>query len=158
MNKNLLYIIKSQFRLDLNGDHGIGHWKRVEKIAIYLSTDQDVDIEVIRLFAYMHDSRREDEYDDPLHGFHAAKYVLDLYEKNLLGISRQQLETLMYACEHHSNQTAKSDNITIQICWDSDRLDIWRLGIEPDPKYFYTGLAKQPETILYAKRLYSNCK
>jgi len=59
----------------------------------------------------------------------------------------------MYACEHHSNQTAKSDNITIQICWDSDRLDIWRLGIEPDPKYFYTGLAKQPETILYAKRM-----
>ena len=151
--QQLLDIVREQFRLNINGIHGIKHWKRVEKIGLYLSENADVDRDVIRLFALLHDSRREDEHEDPLHGFHAAKFTWDLYEKKILSISRPQLETLMYACENHSDPHAKSDDLTIQICWDSDRLDLVRLDIIPDSRYLYTNKAKQPAATLYAKRL-----
>ena len=48
---------------------------------------------------------------------------------------------------------AHSNDITIQSCWDSDRLDLWRAGIEPDPKYLYTETAKELKTISWAKSL-----
>ena len=34
------------------------------------------------------------------------------------------------------------DEVTIQVCHDADRLDIGRVGIRPDPQYFYTAPAK----------------
>ena len=35
---------------------------------------------------------------------------------------------------HHSGGQV-SEDATIQTCWDSDRLDLGRVGIFPSPKY-----------------------
>lgn len=37
IKEKLLNLIKTQFKLNLNGDHGIKHWSRVAKIGDYLS-------------------------------------------------------------------------------------------------------------------------
>ncbi|MEO0415706.1 MAG: hypothetical protein AAF226_12240, partial [Verrucomicrobiota bacterium] len=47
-----------------------------------------------------------------------------------------------YACKWHTDQTHCSD-ITIGACWDSDRLDLGRVGLIPDSRYLNTILAKE---------------
>lgn len=151
---HLLSLIKNQFKLDLYGDHGIYHWQRVEKIGMYLFEGQEVDTEVMKLFALLHDAKRESEFYDPEHGLRASSYVQELYNKKFLNITAQQLKQLLFACKHHSDSKIKSDDITIQTCWDSDRLDLWRIGITPVPKYLLTRKARTREAIEFSQRLY----
>lgn len=153
MDSTLIEDILSQFKLDPNGDHGIKHWKRVERIGLYLAENQNADIKVIQLFAFLHDSQRENEVNDPEHGLRAARFAQRLYNLKKLSIQLDQLNKLIYACNHHSNKYAKSHDLTIQICWDSDRLDLVRLDIEPDKLYLYTPKAKELDSFLFALQL-----
>ncbi|MBT5083254.1 MAG: hypothetical protein HOM62_22025 [Rhodospirillaceae bacterium] len=41
-------------------------------------------------------------------------------------------------------------DITVQTCWDADRLDLGRAGIVPDPRYLCTDAAKEPRMIEWA--------
>jgi uncharacterized protein len=43
-------------------------------------------------------------------------------------------------------------NITVQTCWDADRLDLGRVGTTPDPRYLCTAAAKQSDIIEWALR------
>lgn len=49
-------------------------------------------------------------------------------------LPKTSLELLCLAIRDHSNGQM-SLNSTIQTCWDSDRLDLWRVGVRPSPKY-----------------------
>ena len=40
--------------------------------------------------------------------------------------------------------------MTIQTCWDADRLDLIRAGITPDPNHLCTAAAKEPKIIRWA--------
>lgn len=142
VNNELLNVIKKQFKLDLNGDHGIEHWERVAKIGEFLATKTGADKEVVGLFAYLHDAKREDELFDPEHGAKAAEYVKELVNSHLLSLTSEQINQLITACLDHNNSAAKSQDITIQTCWDSDRLDLYRVGITPNPKLLFTTFAK----------------
>ena len=137
----------AQFKLDINGIHGIKHWKRVQLIGRYLSKETKADAEVVDLFAYLHDSKREDDHDDVHHGKRASSFAQELYDKRILTIREDQLKQLLFACEHHTDSAIKSKDVTIQTCWDADRLDLWRLGIKPDPFFLNTEFAKRDEVI-----------
>lgn len=152
-HSNLIELIVKQFKLNIEGTHGIKHWRRVYETGNYLAKHTNADIEVVNLFAYLHDSKRENENDDLEHGKRASIFVKELYDKKLIEISPEQLTELMFSCEHHSNSNIKSDNITIQTCWDSDRLDLWRVGIVPDPFFLNTPIAKEKETIEFSRLL-----
>jgi uncharacterized protein len=41
--------------------------------------------------------------------------------------------------------------VTIPTCWDSDRLDLGRVGIMPHPSRLCTDAAERPETIKWAE-------
>ena len=138
-------------KLNLNSIHGINHWRKVEKIGKYLAEKNGADLELITAFAYLHDWGRINDETDPEHGIRSVEIINELRDR--LEITDNQLEKLKYAIEHHSNGSAESDNITIQTCWDSDRLDLWRIGITPDPKYLSTGQAKMNETLDYSRYL-----
>ena len=155
LQKELLDLITRQFKLDIDSDHGLPHWKRVEKIGQYLTEYTKADPEVVYLFSYLHDSKRESEGHDPEHGRRASLFIKELYNKNVnpLAISLKQLNQLAFACEYHSNSEAKSDDNTVQTCWDADRLDLWRIGTIPDPFFFNTAIAKKAETIDFARKL-----
>ena len=49
----------------------------------------------------------------------------------------------------HTHERTHPD-ITVQTCFDSDRLDLGRVGITPDPRYLCTDAAKRPDTIRWA--------
>lgn len=154
MEKSIFHIVqtvKDQFKPDLYGDHGIFHWEQVEKIGLYLAKHYpDVDLEVISLFAYLHDSKVENDNHDPEHGKRAAEFITKIYSQKILKISQPQYTELEFACRYHSNPAKISDSVTVQVCWDSDRLDLWRVGEIPNPQYLNTQIAKQKDTIEWA--------
>jgi uncharacterized protein len=123
---------KRVFKLDLNDSlHGPGHWEQVERNVILLAKNTPAcDLEVARLFAILHDCKRQDEDEDKKHGKRAAVFVQELYDKGMLEIDPEQFNKLKYAIRYH-NDGLISDDPTIGVCWDADRLDLPRVGINP---------------------------
>lgn len=146
-HRKLLSFLATQSKLSRRSIHGISHWSRVEKNGAYLCPNTGADYEAVFLFAYLHDIARISEGDDLQHGQRAAVLIEKLYRDNQVKISQSQFELLTFACRHHNNSNIKSDNITIQTCWDADRLDLWRVGAIPDPALLNTEFAKRDEVI-----------
>ncbi len=142
VDTSLLEQIKSQFRLNTESIHGINHWIRVETIGLFLAKETGADPTVISHFAYLHDSQRINNGIDTKHGNRAAEYTKNLLFQGCITLTKSQTTNLLIACKNHSERDAIPRNITIATCWDADRLDLWRLGIEPNPHYLYTEFAK----------------
>jgi uncharacterized protein len=101
--------------------------------------------DVVSLFAILHDSRRINEVTDPDHGPRAAAFAAEL-RGSAFDLDDHQFRLLYRACEGHTHERMRPD-VTIQTCWDSDRLDLGRVGIMPHPSRLCTEVAKRPETI-----------
>ena len=95
IGENIFEIITKQFKLRSDSVHGIRHWQRVEKLGLMLSEKTGADKYVIKLFAYLHDSKRENEFVDPGHGARAADFVSELYNAGRIDASEKQLEQLL---------------------------------------------------------------
>lgn len=103
------------------------------------------------LFAFFHDSCRLNDYTDEWHGHRAAVSVDALRDERLISISDEEAELLRFACRHHSDGLLDAD-VTVQTCWDADRLDLGRVGIRPDPQYLCTPAARNRDLIRSAYR------
>lgn len=140
--------ILRQFRLPHHSVHGPAHWARVRYNGMLLSSATGADWQVVELFAFIHDSQRRNDGIDPEHGPRAADYALQKCGK-LFHVSERQLAMLVHACMGHTSEHL-TECITVQTCWDSDRLDLARVGIIPDPYYLGTDRAKDPLMIAQA--------
>ena len=127
------------------GIHGHHHWRRVAETGIDLAHEEGVSRHVALLFAILHDCRRENDGHDPGHGPRAAALALDLGHEPL-GITPDELLTLAHAMRHHDRGRV-SDDPLVGVCWDSDRLDLMRVGIWPDPALLSTAGGRQPDRI-----------
>jgi uncharacterized protein len=152
-NVELLDLIISQFKLDIDGDHGISHWRKVLDIGNYLAKETKADIKIINFFAYLHDAKKEDDAYDSEHGRKAGVFAQELFAKKLLPLSEEQLGRLLFACQYHADGMVKKDDITIQTCWDADRLDLWRVGVMPDKELLSTDFAKQSVLIFKSQNI-----
>ena len=121
--------------------HGIRHWDRVYENGQKLLTP-DTNPLVIGLFAYLHDSCRIDDGEDLYHGKRAADWIETLRGTYLKDVSNEEIELLQEACRLHTTKL-KTGNPTIDACFDSDRLDLWRVGIIPDPTRLATEKGKE---------------
>ena len=121
--------------------HGIRHWDRVYENGQKLLTP-DTNPLVIGLFAYLHDSCRIDDGEDLYHGKRAADWIETLRGTYLKDVSNEEIELLQEACRLHTTEL-KTGNPTIDACFDSDRLDLWRVGIIPDPARLATEKGKE---------------
>ena len=130
-----------QARWTLGALHGIGHWDRVYENGQKLLTP-DVNPLVVGLFAYLHDSCRIDDGEDINHGQRAAVWIDTLRNTYLKDVSDEKIELLQEACRLHTT-ALKTGNPTIDACFDSDRLDLWRVGIIPDPARLATEKGKE---------------
>lgn len=133
--------------------HGLSHWQRVERFGLMIAGHNGADKHVISLFAYLHDARRENDMHDPHHGQRAAALLDELVEAKLIVLSNLQYEQLRLALSDHNLDNASSEDITVQTCWDADRLDLWRSGEIPDPTLLFTDYGKSVEMINFAKAL-----
>ena len=78
----------------------------------------------------MHDCCRENEDINPDHGIRAAEFIDTLFPA-VLNIRSIQLKLLKEACKGLHKEGVSEDN-TIGVCWDADRLDLGRVRIYPD--------------------------
>jgi uncharacterized protein len=146
----LMELIRQEFALPLHGVHGEAHWARVCANGLRLARQTGADTEILELFAYLHDVKRENDGWDLEHGLRSAKFVRSL-QGSLLVLPEESLRLLAYACAHHSDGLTEGD-ITVQTCWDADRLDLGRIAIRPDPAYLCTEAAKESAMIEWAFR------
>lgn len=145
---SILHFVLEEYALPWDGDHGIAHWARVLENGLRLTEETGANVEVVRLFAVLHDSRRLSESNDPDHGPRAADFARDL-RGLMIDLPDQEFRLLHRACAGHTHERTHSD-ITIQTCWDADRLDLGRVGITPHPSRLCTEAARRPEMIRWA--------
>lgn len=148
LSAELIRSILNEYRLPCKGVHGITHWARVLENGLRLASHTDAKAPVVALFAVFHDSRRINESRDPGHGRRGAELAKSLRDKTF-HLSDEDFALLETACVYHTDSLTSGD-ITVQTCWDSDRLDLGRVGIIPDPRYLCTEAAKQPELLNWA--------
>jgi uncharacterized protein len=148
--QRLLTTLREQFQLDWHGVHGIRHWERVRRNGLLLAEQTGANATVVELFAYLHDCRRLDEWQDRGHGGRAAEYLPRL-RGDCFDVSDAEMELLTEACRLHSDGMMDGD-ITVRTCWDADRLDLGRVGIRPAAEFLCTEAAREPDLIVSAYR------
>lgn len=141
LNSELLETVQAQIRIDWHGHHGIRHWSRVYEIGMRLVQQTGANPKVIQLFALFHDARRFNEHSDPQHGPRGAELAQRLRNTLLPELNDLEFDQLHQACSLHTSAATHHD-ITVQTCFDADRLDLGRVGKVPDPQFLCTAAAK----------------
>jgi uncharacterized protein len=149
ITKQLIEAIRKQYLLPWNGIHGVGHWARVRENGLCVAASlSGVNTRVVELFAVFHDARRNNEGTDKGHGYRGAELAKEL-RGLLYELADEEFALLYLACCYHTDGYTDG-NITVQTCWDADRLDLGRVGKTPNPKYLCTTVAKDPDLIAWA--------
>ena len=152
--RKAMKIVAPQFRLDLqDGVHGVSHWSRVWVHGQALADTLDVNPCIPAWFAFLHDSQRFNDGRDPQHGARAADFALNLRKSGALTeLDDREFEHLCEAMRLHSDGYTLAE-AAIQACWDADRLDLARVGIDPSPRRLCTAYARWTPTIANAVRM-----
>ena len=140
ITNRLIDFVRSEFRLDWEGIHGAPHWSRVRRNGLILAESIGANTRVVEYFAFIHDLGRENDYQDPEHGYRAAA-IAENIAGDLIDVTQSELDLLMEACRDHSDGQLTAD-ITVMTCWDADRLDLGRVGIRPDPNRLCSDAAR----------------
>ncbi len=143
LNVSLLrsFCIERFKKRNLGVIHGVSHWDRVAENGKRLFCP-GADTDVINAFAYLHDVERYNNGRDLQHGERATRVIDSIRHDLLSALSDVQVDKLKRACKQHTT-TAKTGDITIDICFDADRLDLYRVGIKPDPDRMATEIGKR---------------
>ena len=122
--------------------HGLEHWHQVEFNGLLLASKTGADITVVRLFALFHDCRRMDDAYDGEHGPRAVEFIDRCIAEKRLELDADRLEKLRRACRLHTTERQTGD-ITVDTCFDADRLDLGRVGIYPMEEKMATDAGKK---------------
>lgn len=150
ITQEILENVRDQYELDPKGCHGFAHWARVRANGLRLAETEHADIAVVESFALFHDCRRRDDGYDLEHGMRAADYVASL-RKEVTWLNDKQLYLLRTACRGHTTEISHSD-VTIQVCWDADRLDLGRIGVIVDTGFLSSRSAREAEILAWADK------
>lgn len=132
--------------------HGEHHWQCVVRTGYQpIGSVPGADPAVVFLFGLLHDCQRLSDGWDPDHGPRAAEFA-ELLQGRLFHLSEPQFQRLQEACRLHTGGELTEDP-TLGVCWDADRLNLWRVGIKPDPAYLSTAPARRRSTIDWAREL-----
>lgn len=128
-----LALVVPQLHLDPKSKiHGAPHWARVAHNGRVLAEAHGVNPDITEWFAYLHDSQRQNDGHDPLHGSRASAYAWSLREVNVIKLAEPEFYQLQYALATHSDGHTAAP-VAVGCCWDADRLDRPRVGTRPDP-------------------------
>ena len=142
LTEDLVAAVLEQRACSNSSVHGLSHWLRVERNGLFLAQETDVNLDMISYFALFHDSRRSSDGEDIDHGPRAAQLVEEMFDADGLSLSKDELELLCDACARHTKDVYSSNSV-IQVCWDADRLDLPRVGEQPDPDLLNTTKARE---------------
>jgi len=144
ISTELLLKIKEQFQIDWWGLHGALHFNNVLLNGRLLGNQTGVNQRVLDYFSIFHDAGRENDGIDRDHGKRGADLASTFREHILL--NDDEFSLLLTACTLHTS-AASHDNLSIQCCFSSDRLDLGRVGKYPDPAFLCSPMAQEKEII-----------
>ncbi len=125
--KVIIHEILKDYALPWDGIHGVSHWARVLENGLRVTKLTGAKVEVVLLFAVFHDACRVNEATDPDHGRRGADLAAKM-RGSLFDLPDLEFQLLYDACAGHTDGRTQAD-ITIQTCWDADRLDLGRVGM-----------------------------
>ena len=135
--------LRKHFQLDWRGIHGAPHWARVAYNGRLLARElAGVNVRIVQAFALCHDLARVNERSDRAHGPRAVALLQRCGGADWLGFSASEFAELCGAIGEHTFATS-GGTLTQQVCWDADRLDLWRIDIMPDPDRLFTEAARE---------------
>lgn len=132
--------------------HGPDHWARVSNHGIAVARSLALDPLVPYVFGMVHDSQRWHDGYDPKHGPRAAAFAHTEREGLFAFLTEDDFRLLCHACEDHSEGYIEAPAI-VQASFDSDRLDLGRIDVCPDPDLLCTEYARNPGVIHRALEL-----
>ena len=109
---------------------------------------EDINIKVVRFFAYLHDKCRLNDWADLEHGVRSADMLPSIRNTILRDLTDEEVSLLGKACRYHTTEH-HTGIPTVDVCFDADRLDLGRVGIVPNPKRMAT-----EQGAYYAKNLH----
>ncbi len=148
LTPSLLALILEGYVLPPRGTHGLTHWARVLENGRRLAAQTGADLQVVELFSVFHDSRRQNEAGDHGHGRRGSQLARQMRGR-AFDLDDGRFRLLEYACDEHTSGLTSADR-TVQVCWDSDRLDLLRVGIHPQPRLLCTEAAREPAMLEWA--------
>lgn len=148
--RGLLTYLRGQFEISWEGCHGMPHWARVRANGLMLAEQTGANKHVVELFAFFHDSGRQNEGIDQGHGWRGST-IAEQLRGRFFDASDAEMALLNHACVYHSDGLTTGET-TVLTCWDADRLDLGRVGKRPDPKYLCTNAARQESCLSQAHR------
>jgi uncharacterized protein len=155
--ERLLGAIEERSPLHRSYIHGDQHWRAVAEVGLrLLRENRKADPMVVLLFSLFHDAMRENEEDDPGHGRRGAELAQEFQGRYFL-LPPEQLGLLIEACAGHTD-VRFSDDPTIGVCFDADRLNLWRVGKTPEAKYLSTDFALDDELQHWSKSLHGHAR
>ena len=110
----MVQIVLEEYTLPWAGDHGVAHWARVLENGLRLAGETGADVDVVTLFAVLHDSRRLNEVGDPDHGPRAAECAKEL-RGLCFELPDREFRLLHRACAGHTHERTHPD-VTIRTC------------------------------------------
>lgn len=151
--------------------HGVAHWARVCRFGEYLARRMllpDRYAECVSVFAWTHDLARINDEGGREHAIDGACYLDTVAPIAFPSLLPEQHAIVRTAIHYHSHGCATDEAKyqgwfeglegdrgkildTVACCWDADRLDLLRLGFEPDPARMSTPY--WDELVPLAKRL-----
>jgi uncharacterized protein len=137
--------IFSGYKLRWLGTHGASHWARVIFTGLILSGLTGADRDVLVMFGLFHDSRRINDLHDPPHGERGGKLAQEMLLEDA-DWPQEKTSLLVEACNKHT-AVRHHDNVTIQTCWDADRLDLPRIGATVDCDYLGPWATSHPAIV-----------
>lgn len=138
--------------------HGESHWRAVAAVGLELNRlVPSSNPSLLLAFGMLHDCRRRNDDYDPEHGARAADMALESIPlRDILSID--QIETLAYACLWHEKGRVERNQHDVGLCWDSDRYNLLRLGIDPDRRLLSAPISEEQhfELIDVAEQIWRN--
>lgn len=150
ISSRFFHAILLQYRLLPSGVHGVTHWARVAENGRRLAEVTGAHRDIVTLFAYLHDACRILEEWDPDRGPRSAKLAAD-WRGTYFDLPPHEFDLLYLACAKQGDGLLEAD-ITLQTCWDADRLDIARVGVTVIPSRLCTPAARDPNMLEWADR------
>jgi uncharacterized protein len=148
ISPELVKIALQEFRLGVYSIHGPCHWARVYENGMRLVYRTGARPDVVALFALFHDVCRTNENTDHLHGSESARWIQNLRGK-FFSLDDEGMELLVRAIRYHSDGLIHED-VTVQTCWDADRLDLARVFVFPNPERLCTAAARDTDILTWA--------
>lgn len=138
------------FSHDPYGIHGLGHIARVFIWADRIGKDMkkrgiEIDLEVVRWAAALHDIGRVADGFDTGHGTRSAQWIMNHRHSSLLNhLSNDQIKKIVHCCVYHEVADEKIPGMIPElICLkDADGLDRVRIN-DLNPRFLRTSFAKK---------------